>query len=213
MSNRFFIIVLVLLVGIFGFITLTKDDGESNQQQVAVEPTSHVQGEGTTGVTLVEYGDFQCPACAAFFPLVQQVKQEYGDKITFQFRHFPLVQIHRHALLSSKAAEAAGNQGKFFEMHDLLYQSQSSWTSLDDPTDTYVSFAQQLELDVEKFRSDMFSTAVNDKILADIQAANEVGATSTPTFVINGEKLDPNPGSLEEFKTVIDAAIAQQENQ
>lgn len=211
MSNRFFIIVLILIVGFFGFVVITRDSDSSSQQQASAEPTNHTLGAGTSGVTLTEYGDFQCPACAAFHPLVKQVKAEYGDEITFQFRHFPLVQIHPNAMQASKAAEAASNQDKFFEMHDLLYQNQNSWSSASDPTETFVAYAQQLNLNIDQFRADMASAEVNAKILADIEQANRLGATSTPTFAINGQKLDQNPGGLEDFKRVIDEAIAKQQ--
>lgn len=210
MSNRFFIIVLVGLAIVFGVVLFnSKDDAPASK----ASPTNHVLGEGTSGVTLIEYGDFQCPACGAFFPVVQQVKAKYGDQITFQFRHFPLIQIHRHALLSSRAAEAAGKQGKFFEMHDLLYQSQTNWTNSEDPSEMFVGFATQLELDEQQFRADLASQEINDIVLADVAEANAIGATSTPTFVLDGKKLDQNPGSLEDFFKIIDEAIASKQQQ
>lgn len=207
MSNRFFIIVLVVIAIFAGVFTINKNKTSNNgSQSPDAQASNHVQGAGTSGVTLVEYGDFQCPACGAFYPVVKQVKQHFGDEITFQFRNFPLVQIHRHALLASKAAEAAAMQDKFWEMHDNLYETQTSWTNLEDPTSTFVGFALAMGLDEAKFRADMTSQLANDIVLADIAQAQAVGANSTPTFVLNGQKIE-NPGSLDEFIQVIEEAM------
>lgn len=210
MNKQFAVIVVVIVAALIGVFSLTskKDQESSNQKEGSAQAAAseHVVGEGTTGVTLVEYGDFQCPACKSYYPLVKQVKEEYGDKIKFQFRHFPLTQIHQNAMIASRAAEAAGMQDKFFEMHDLLYDNQDTWAQSPDPTATFVSYAQQLNLDVEKFKTDMRSKEVADIINADVKAAQALGATSTPTFVINGKRIEENPRSVEDFKKLIDEA-------
>lgn len=211
--SRFTIILLAAVAVFIGIFFVSKRESASNQPSSNAQATQHTIGAGTSGVTLVEYGDFQCPACASFYPVVKQVKEKYGDQITFQFRHFPLVQIHRHALLSSKAAEAASNQGKFFEMHDMLYETQASWTGADDPLETFVSYAKQLGLDEAKFRADLTASATNDIVIADVAEANKLGATSTPTFVLDGKRLEQNPGSIEEFYKLIDDAIAAKAQQ
>lgn len=197
-------IVVAALVGVFVFAS-----GGNNSQNggSSAQASSHTQGAGNKGVTLVEYGDFQCPACRQFYPLLKQVKEEYGDDITFQFRNFPLTQIHPNAMAAHRAAEAAGKQGKFFEMHDLMYENQDSWSPLPDPTSIFEGFAKQLNLDIAVFNSDVASEEVAATINADIKAGQEAGANSTPTFVINGQKIE-NPKSLDEFKRLIDEAIA-----
>lgn len=201
-------IVIALLVGVF-VITSNGNDDQNNSTQTG-QASNYTQGAGNKNVTLVEYGDFQCPACKQYFPLVKQVKEAYGDDITFQFRHFPLTQIHQNAMAAHRAAEAAGRQGKFFEMHDLLYENQDSWASLPDPTSVFESFANQLGLNIEQYKTDIASESVAGTINADIKQGNDAGVSSTPTFVLNGQKIE-NPESFDGFKKVIDEAIANSE--
>ncbi|HEX5798162.1 MAG TPA: thioredoxin domain-containing protein [Candidatus Saccharimonadales bacterium] len=208
MSKEFIAVVIVVVVGLFGLFTVTKKDTGSNPAS-DVQPTSHTVGKGTKNVTLIEYGDLQCPACQQFYPLLKQIKEEYGDKITFQFRHFPLNQSHPHAYQAARAAEAAGKQGKFFEMHDLLYENQQSWTGLSDVTSTFEGFAEQIGLDIEQYKNDVISADVGAAIDADIKAGQAIGANATPTFVINGQKIEPNPQNLQEFKDLIDSKIEE----
>lgn len=210
MNKQFFLIVGVVVAALVGLFVVTgnKNDQQSGQQPDQSQASNHTQGAGNKKVTLVEYGDFQCPACKSFYPLVKEIKKIYGDDITFQFSHFPLSQIHQNAFAAHRAAEAAGKQGKFFEMHDLLYENQDSWSSLPDPSQVFTGLAQQLSLNMDQFNSDVASEAVNSTINADVKLAQQAGATSTPTFTINGEKIQ-NPQSLEEFKKLIDDAIAK----
>lgn len=208
MSKEFIAVIIVVVLGLFGLFAVTKKDnsngGTSNSN---AQPTSHTVGAGTEGVTLIEYGDFQCPACKSYFPILNQIKKEFGDKITFQFRHFPLNQIHPYAYQAARAAEAAGNQGKFFEMHDLLYENQNSWASLSDVTDVFESYAEQLGLDTEQYRNDVINAEIGGAIDADIGEGQNIGANSTPTFVINGQKIEENPQSFDEFADLINAKI------
>jgi protein-disulfide isomerase len=168
-------------------------------------------GKGTANVTLTEYGDFQCSACFQYYPIVQQIKAKYGDQITFQFRHFPLTQTHNYALLSARAAEAAGIQGKFFEMHDLLYQNQQTWSASSDPSKIFDQYAKQLGLNMDQFREDIQSEKVNDIIQADLAEATKRNYDSTPTFEINDKKIE-NPRTLESFQKIIDDAIKKAAN-
>ncbi len=211
-SKQFLAIIAVIILGLFGVFTLTKDKDQSSSAggSSQTQASEHKVGAGNKGVVILEYGDFQCPACKSFYPLVQQIKQEYGDDITVQFRHFPLTQIHPNAMISSRAAEAAGKQGKFFEMHDLLYENQDSWGPESNPTVTFEGYATQLGLNIEQFKADMSSADVASTINADLKAGQQAGVSSTPTFLINGRKLDKNPASLDEFKQLIDEEIAKQ---
>jgi len=210
MNSRFAIILIALVAG-FGtilFISKNKADApDGSNNAPAAQATSHTVGEGKSGVTLVEYGDFQCPACAAYHPLVKEIKEKYKEDITFQFRHFPLAQIHPNAQAAHRAAEAAGLQGKFFEMHDLLYERQNAWNNSRSPIGIFEGYAEELGLDVNKFRQDAASSAVNASINADMKAGQQAGANSTPTFVLNGQKLDQNPRDLEAFEKLITEAI------
>ncbi len=210
MSNKFFIIILATIAVFFGVFVFNKNKAPGTNNGSSTPQTSqHVKGNVESKVTLLEYGDFQCPACKAFFPIVEQVVEKYKDDIKFQFKHFPLVQIHLHAFEGSRAAEAASIQGKFFEMYSVLYQNQDGWSTLSDPLPTFVGYAKQLGLDTVKFQTDYASGAVNDIINADFQEATKLGANSTPTFVLNGKKLDKNPSSAEEFEKLITDAIAE----
>lgn len=210
MSNKFFIIVLAIMAVFFGVFVFNKNKTPGTNNGSSTSQTSqHVKGNVAAKVTLLEYGDFQCPACKAFFPIVEQVVEKYKDDIKFQFKHFPLVQIHLHAFEGSRAAEAAGIQGKFFEMYSMLYQNQDGWSTLSDPLPTFVGYAKQMGLDTAKFQTDYASGAVSDIINADFQEATKLGANSTPTFVLNGKKLDRNPSSAEEFEKLITDAIAE----
>lgn len=216
MNKQFFLVVsavVAILVGIFVVTSGDKENTGGQQSGGETQASNHLQGAGNKKVTLVEFGDFQCPACGSFYPIVKQIKEEYGDDITFQFRHYPLSQIHPNAFAAHRAAEAAGKQGKFFEMHDLLYENQEAWSSLPDPTQTFAGYAQQIGLNMEQYQADATSKEVNGTINADIKLAQEAGATSTPTFVLNGEKIPNNPKSFEEFKQLIDDAIAKANSQ
>ena len=215
MSNRFVIIVIVVIGAFFGifFASKNKSDNGNGGNNAPAQTTNHVKGQNKAGVTLLEYGDFECPACKAYYPVVEQIVAKYEEDIQFQFKHFPLVQIHRHAFEGSRAAEAAGRQGKFFEMYALLYENQSAWSSLDNPLQTFVGYATQLQLDTAKFQTDYASGEINDIINADYQEAIKLGAKSTPTFVLNGKKLDKNPESPEAFDKLIADAIAEAKKQ
>jgi protein-disulfide isomerase len=210
MSNRFFITLLVVIAGVVGIFAFTKQKntdtgstGSSNSQ-----PTNHVRGEGKSGVVLVEYGDFQCPACGQYYPLIEELVSKYKDQITFQFRNFPLIQIHPNAMVAHRAAEAAEKQGKFWEMYNKLYQTQDQWSSGSNAGTIFESFATELGLDIVKFKSDVNSPDANSSINADIKEGQKLGVTSTPSFILDGVKID-NPRSLEDFTKLIDEAIAK----
>lgn len=204
--------VVVVVLGLFGIFTLTKKNGSDNSSggssNSTAQTSEHKKGEGTSGVTLIEYGDLQCPACKSYFPIVKQIEAEYGDKVTVQYRHYPLNQVHPHAFEAARAAEAAGLQGKFFEMHDLMYENQDSWSQSSNVSPIFEIYAQQLGLNMEQFKSDSASKKVADTINADIKAGQAIGANSTPTFVLNGVKIQ-NPQDFAGFKQLIDEAIAK----
>lgn len=216
MNNRFVIILVVvvaLIGGVFFFTKHKKTTGNGSKTSSSVQPTNHTTGSGKSGVVLIEYGDFQCPACGQYYPIVKQVVETNKDNITFQFRHFPLVQIHQNAFAGSRAAEAASKQNKFWEMYDLLYENQQSWSTASNPNTYFESYAQQLGLDVTKFKTDSAGSEVSDLINADINAGQQLGANSTPTFVLNGKKLDQNPRSLDEFNKLIETAVKAKSGQ
>lgn len=172
--------------------------------------TDHIKGAEDSVVTLIEYSDFQCPACKSYEPVVQQLTEYYGDTITFVYRHFPLRSIHRNAQLAGQASEAAGLQGKFWEMHDVLFAEQSRWANSANPQGMFEDYAEQLGLDVEQFKTDIESDDVIGKVNKDYRTGNQAGISGTPSFVLNGERITSNPRSLEEFRAIIDPLLGDQ---
>ncbi len=204
MGKTFWAIIAVIVIIFGGIVVFNKKD--SGPTSTAAAPTHNVMGGGSTGVTLVEYGDFECSACGKFYPLVEQVKEKYKDKIFFQFRNLPLVTLHPNAFAAARAAEAASKQGKFWEMYNVLYRNQLSWAATSNATATFETYATQLNLKLPQFRTDVASSVTNDIINADI---NEFKKTkepmSTPTFFLDGKKIQA--ASLDEFSQLIDEAI------
>ncbi len=209
MKSRFSLILIACVVIFGGILFFSKKDASAptGSDGKAIQASSHTRGSDSTGVVLTEYGDFQCPACGGFYPIVEEVVKKYEDKITFQFRNFPLRQIHPNAMLAHRSAEAASNQGKFWEMYNALYSTQDSWSSLQDPSSTFRSYAESLKLDMTKFDADQKGQAVNDIINADLAEGQKLGVTGTPTFFIDGKKIE-NPRDAAGFGKLIDEAIA-----
>ena len=209
MSKRLLLTLLIISLAFVGiFMSLKQKDstgqnGEKNN--TARQAMEHKLGAGNKGVTLIEYGDFACPACYQYYPLVEEIKSKYKDDITFQFRHYPLVEIHKNALVAAKAAEAAGLQGKFWEMYAKLYENQPSWRESNTPLNFFEDYAAQLGLNIDKFREDSKSQAVNDTVLADREAAKKLGLSGTPSFLVNGKKVE-SPRDVDGFNKLIEEA-------
>lgn len=212
MSKRFWIILGLLAVILLGFLLFRGDDQANAPENGQSKGSQHIVGNQDSDVALVEYGDFQCPACAQYWPAFTQIKEKYADKVTFQFVHLPLP-THQNARAAARATEAAGMQDKFWEMHDLLYQNQPAWSDSNNSAALFEQYAQQLELDVEKFKEDFSSSEVNNIINADIEMFEATGERmSTPTFFLNGEKITPQP-SVESFSELIDEALNKSDGQ
>jgi protein-disulfide isomerase len=152
------------------------------------EPPNAV-GPMTAVVTLEEFGDFQCPPCGMLHPVLKTMKQEFGDKIRVIFRQYPLVPSHPHALSAARAAEAAGRQGKFFEMHDQIFENQKAWDKAFDARPIFESYAQKIGLDPEKYRKDLTSEVVEQRIFQDGKRAHALGVQGTPTVFMNGREI------------------------
>ncbi|MFA6608789.1 MAG: thioredoxin domain-containing protein [Candidatus Paceibacterota bacterium] len=175
-------------------------------EDLKVSETDHVRGALDGSVTLVEFGDFQCPACSAYEPFVQQLVKDNSKILKVVFRHFPLTQIHQNALLAAKASEAASLQGKFWEMHDIIYAKQNEWSEALNARDIFSVYATTIGLDTKKFSKDLNSKEIEDKILAEYSEGIKLGVMGTPTFFINGKMIE-NPQSIEAFDRLIkDAA-------
>jgi len=198
------LIVLIKLVGTSG--SPVSNDKISNFPSVSADDITY--GSTSAKVTLVEYSDFQCPACAAYYPTVKKIKEAYKYKIVFVYRNFPLRQNHKNAEISARAGYAAHKQGKFWEMHDMLFENQASWSGLNDPKDTFIEYAQKLGLDLEKFKTDINSSESKDFVTSQERQALSLGVNSTPTFFLNAKLLRVN-ANYEEFKKVIDEELGK----
>ncbi len=201
-------LIIVLLFAYYFYATSTNPEATTTQP-VVITQTDHVRGAKDGKVTLVEFGDFQCPACGAFEPIIRQVMADNKDTLKFSFRHFPLTQIHKNALLAAKASEAAGLQGKFWEMHDMLYDKQEEWGEALNAREFIMIYATTLKLDIKKFSSDLDSKTLEDKILAEFKEGVKLGVQGTPTFFLNGKKVEDTPRNLADFNKMIKDAAAK----
>lgn len=218
MDKRFLAIIGVILVIFVGAFFLKSNNKDNQTSSNSTQPTSHVQGNTASKVTLLEYGDYECPACESFSTTVAAVNQKYASSVKFQFRNLPLTQIHPNALAGARAAEAADLQGKFWQMHDALYLSSnwSQWSTSSNPDPYFWQYAQQLGLNVNQFKTDFASDTVNNRISADRNAFAKTGQDqATPAFFLNGKFIDNSTlldktgqPSLDAFSKVIDAALA-----
>lgn len=168
---------------------------------------SHSQGPADAKVTIVEFGDFQCPSCAQSFPVLKQIVESYNQKIRFVFRNFPLPQ-HKNALIAAEAAEAAGEQSKYWDMFDLLYEKQNEWAEESKALEIFTGYAKDIGLDTDKFESEVIDKKYSDWINQDINDATSLGVNSTPTIFINNIKYQ-GVITVEELKQAIDPLLSQ----
>lgn len=199
------LVAVLLLVGgafLFGSKNPTSPTAPADTT-ILVRPQSHALTAASPSATLVEFGDYQCPACGAVHPLLKQLTDKNKDKLTFVFRNFPLSQ-HQNAQLAAEAAEAAGEQNKFWEMHDQLYQSQSQWSENTQAEDLFVTYAKALGLDADKFKQALDTHKFFATVKADQDDANTLGVNSTPTFYINSVKFTD---SFDKLESAVSAAL------
>lgn len=191
MNTKTIIIFIAVILGLLGGVgALLTQFGKSSGAPVSdiAGDKTHVKGTGPN--ILVEFSDFQCPACLAVQAPLTQILKKYEGKVEFVYRHFPLTSIHKNAMGASQASEAAGVQGKFWEMHDKLFATQSEWAGLGDPRDKFIEYASQLGMESDKFRQDLESQGVKDGVARDTLAAARYRLTGTPTFYLNGVKVE-----------------------
>jgi protein-disulfide isomerase len=208
MDKRFLAILAVVVIALGGIFFFGKSNDKSTTGSGNGKPSNHTEGTSAKNVNLTVFGDFECPVCGSYFPIEQQLLTKFQGQITFTFHNFPLVSAHPNAFAASRAAEAASLQGQFFKMHDLLYQNQNTWGTSSDPTPYFQQYATQLGLNLTQFKSDFQSTAVNDTINADVALGNTKNVTGTPTYFLNGQKLDnTNINSATKFEAVVQSAL------
>ncbi len=184
-ETKFFIGIIVATLAILvGAVFFFSKPAKQIPVENLVPETAWATGSATPKATLVEFADFECPACGASHPVIKQLIVKYPNDLRFVYRHFPLDQ-HEHARLAAQAAEAAGAQGKFWQMHDLLFKNQTNLSQ-----DTINGLGIELKLDMDKFTKELTDQTYLPKIEQDLRAGQTLGISSTPTFFLNGKKLN-----------------------
>ncbi|MFN0088044.1 MAG: DsbA family protein [Blastocatellia bacterium] len=204
-SLPFVIIGAVLLLGLGAGMWMYRSAQPQSTPAVAAlpaeSPSASPAAPAARGViTIEEFGDYQCPPCGAVHPLLKTIKREFGPRVRFFFYHLPLTQVHKNAMDAAHAAVAAGLQGRFWEMHDLLYANQKTWSEAEDLHPYALSLARQLNLDVTRFSRDMDSPQVDETVAADMRRAAARGVDSTPTIFIDGQMVENEKLSLESLR-------------
>ncbi|PIR44864.1 MAG: disulfide bond formation protein DsbA [Candidatus Vogelbacteria bacterium CG10_big_fil_rev_8_21_14_0_10_51_16] len=202
------VFILIIIFVVAGVVRMAKqENGGVASYDIRITEVDQAVGPAVAPLTLVEYSDFQCPACASYHSIVKELLAEHGESLRFVYRHYPLPQ-HRNARPAAYMAEAAGRQGKFFEMHDLIFQNQISWTNMSDEQASaeFIGYAQTLGLDLNKIATDLQDQAIINKVDADLASGNRFGVNATPTFYLNGRKLQ-NPPGMEAFRAILRAEL------
>ncbi len=176
-----------------------------------VNSLDHIKGNATSSVVIVEYSDFQCPACRTYYPVTKELIAEFGNQIAFVYRHFPLTSIHKNSEFAAQAAEAAAKQDKFWQMHDLLFEKQDEWADATNVKPIFESYATLLGISVPQFKIDLNSKKIKDFVKAQRTRAIKLKLQGTPTFFVNGKQIK-NPTSVEAFRLIIKNAIKNQTN-
>jgi protein-disulfide isomerase len=214
----FLSIIIVLVAAVAGtWIFLrssreSKPPADTSTTDPAAEPPGadppHVRGNPNAPVTLEEFADFQCPSCGAYYPELKKIEAEFGDKLRVIFRERPLVPPHDHALMAAQAAEAAGLQDRFWEMHDKLYENQTAWSEAKDLVPVFVDYAKQIGLDTDRFMKDLNGEKVATRIFQDGKRVHFLNINSTPTFFVNGKEAKDEQWKPEGLRAMIRQAMS-----
>lgn len=204
-KTRWIIFSVICLTIIVGMIFVNQNNQASYSGDVNTVITEgpiadHTYDSNQNKVILIEYADYQCPACATISTKVNAITAKYKDQLTFVFRNLPLTTIHPNSLAAATAAEAAGLQGKYFEMHDKLYTNQNYWSgaSVADRTSIFESYAQEIGLNIDQYKKDLSSSDITSKIRRDQATAKTLKLSSTPSFVLNGNVISENVALTED---------------
>ena len=213
-----FLIIAVVLIG--GFVAvwlLSRSAQRSNALRNSPTPTQgseprgaeppHIRGNVNAPVTLEEFADFQCGACGAYYPELKKIEAEFGHRLRVVFRENPLVPTHQYGLVAAQAAEAAGLQGRFWEMHDKLFENQKTWSESKDVVPLFVDYAKQIGLDTDRFMRDLNGEAVAQRIFQDGKRSHALGIQSTPTFFVNGKEAKGDSWKPDGLREMINQAL------
>jgi protein-disulfide isomerase len=201
------VLIAAVIAGLFLFQARRTPPGlqVATTTKLGAQPP-HVRGDPQAPVTLEEFGDFECVPCFILWPALKNLEKDYGEKLAVIFRNNPMPQ-HSKALDGARAAEAAGLQGKFWEMYDLLYLQRGKWTRATDPRTEFSEFASQLDLDVERFNRDIVGEEVAKRVTADRERSAALGLDRTPVVFINGNRAELQGDVEQGLKKDIDAAL------
>ena len=210
MGKGFWVVLAAVVVIMIGAVMIFGDEAAAPSPEVddphEITDSDFSQGESDAPITLVKYSDFQCPACGAAAGILEEVKDEYGDDLQFVYRFFNVTDPALTTRNASLAAIAAGEQGSFWEMHDLLFERQQSWSGDPQARSLFDDYAEELGLDMEQFDEDFDNGG--DRVDRDIGIARQLGVQSTPTFFLNGEQIQ-NPMSMEAWRELLDEELAE----
>jgi protein-disulfide isomerase len=187
-------------------LTISKEKAEEKEKQDSM----HVRGPAQAPVTLEEFGDFQCPPCGMISGPLLEIEKDYGPKLRVIFRNFPFPN-HQHALEAAYAAEAAGLQGRYWEMHDLLYKEQTNWSNAPDAKQLFVSYAKVLGLEMDRFETDIAGPTVKARVTADQERGKYLGVNATPSIFINNQEVPPKSLNPTALHAAIDEALKEKE--
>lgn len=200
------VIIGLLFSGRFLNPAPTPATSDEAQSILALVADDHIKGNPDAKVTLVEYLDFECEACGAFYPVIKQLGTDFPNDLKIVTRYFPLPG-HKNSMTAAVAVEAASRQGKYWEMHDILFENQDKWGNKQMPTpQVFEEYAETIGLDMEKFKADVADPTTAARVQRDFDASEKLGNDSTPSLFVNGEKIQ-NPRGYEEFKKLIQAEI------
>lgn len=203
-------VVILLFLGLASYLFVSSKIAQKQRSQTTVTLSDSGQkiGSSSAKVTLVEFGDFQCPACKVREPALKQVREVYKDDVLFIFKHFPLKVPHPNAMPAAIAAEAAGRQGKFWQFHDLLYERQDEWANLPSAKEKFLEYASELDLDTKKFSKDLSDSSIETLINEQNDEGIKAGVSGTPAFFLNGKPVNIG-ASFDDFKREIDEALSK----
>jgi len=206
-----FAVIAVLIGGLWLLINaanapLTPPPPAEIQNVPPVSKTDFIRGNPNAKVTLIEYADFQCPACAAMHETIKELQDNFKDNLRLVYRFFPLTEIHQNSLISAQAAYAAGLQGKFWEMFDMVYENQESWSDSPQAKSIFADYAKKLNLNLNRFNSDIDSDSTKKFITDEQSQGLDLGINATPTIFMNGKEIQ-NPATYEDFKKLIQDEI------
>jgi protein-disulfide isomerase len=201
------LVTLVCIVGIgFLFSSTGSTEAQPADMGILMNQVRNAKGPESAPVTIVEFSDFQCPACLSAEPVVKQIVAKYPDKVRFVYRHLPLTSIHPHAQAAALASEVAADQGKFWELHDELFASQNTWSDMKSSGEfeTHLEgVLTKLSIDKKDFLKRMDEPSIRDRVTADVAAATQLGVDATPTFYVNGQ-----PTPAQELMSAVESVLS-----